>query len=317
MHLHGLVILLCILYGSVFVFAKLTLEYGSPLFITAARMILAGLLLLGFQFLFHRSHFHFKRQYIRPIFIIAFTNVYLTNALEFWGLQYMEAGKACFLYSFTPIATALLSYTWFNEVISLKKWMGLLIGVLGFLPILIVHSGTEIDSGGSVLFFSYAELALLGAALASAIGWIAMRHTVKNLAYSSVMANGSSMLVGGLLALIHSLLTENWNPVPITDLWPFMQWFVILTIISNLMSYNLNTYLLKIYTATYIAFAGLSQPFFAALIAWLILGEVESLYFWLSFVIVSLGLYMYYKDELKHGHINPILPPSRPTAKYK
>lgn len=301
MHLHGLVILLCILYGSVFVFAKLSLEYGAPLFITAARMILAGLLLLGFQFFFNRAHFHFKRQYFRPVFIIALTNVYLTNALEFWGLQYMEAGKACFLYSFAPIATALLSYVWFGEHITLKKWIGLFIGVIGFIPILIAHSGTELYSGGSVLFLSYAELALLGAALCSAIGWIAMRHTVKNLAYSSMMANGSSMLLGGLFALVHSLLVENWDPTPITDLWPFMQWFVILTIVSNLISYNLNTYLLKIYTATYIAFAGLSQPFFAAIIAWLILGEIESIYFWLSFIVVSMGLYIYYKDELRHG----------------
>jgi drug/metabolite transporter (DMT)-like permease len=308
MHLLGLVILLCILYGSVFVFAKLSLEYASPLFITAARMIIAGILLLGFQFCFHRAHFHFKRQYIRPIFIIAFTNVYLTNALEFWGLQYMEAGKACFLYSFAPIATAILSYMWFEEHITVKKWAGLFVGVLGFIPILVAHSGTERASGGFVLFLSYAELALLGAALASAIGWIAMRHTVKNLAYSSLMANGSSMLLGGLFALVHSLLVENWDPTPITDFWPFMQWFVILTIVSNLISYNLNAYLLKIYTATYISFAGLSQPFFAALIAWVLLGEIESLYFWLSFIVVSAGLYIYYKEELRHRHIVRIFP---------
>lgn len=305
MHLHMLVILLCTLYGSVFVFGKLTLEYAEPLFITAARMILAGLLLLGFQFWFNRSHFHFKRQHIFPIFIIALTNVYLTNALEFWGLQFMEAGKACFIYSFSPIATALLSYVFFSERITPKKWIGLFIGVAGFIPILMTHSSGEDKVMGSILFLSYAELAILGAATMSAIGWIMMQHTVKTLSYSSMMANGTSMLLGGIFSLLHSLVVEDWAPLPISDFWPFMQWFVVLTIISNLLSYNLNAFLLKAYTATYLSFAALSQPFFAAMVAWLFLGEVESMYFWLSFIVVSVGLYIYYQEELRHGQIAP------------
>lgn len=300
---HGLVALLCVLYGSVFVFGKLTLEYAPPLFVTAARMILAGALLLFFQFYFHRDHFHFKTQHIRPVFLIALTNIYLTNALEFWGLQFMEAGKACFIYSFSPIATALLSYICFKERITSIKWLGLFIGVLGFVPILIVHSNSENASGGSILFLSYSELAILGATITSSIGWIMMRHMVKKLDYPSMMANGSSMLLGGFFALIHSVITENWDPTPIEDFWPFIQWFLILTLISNLISYNLHAFLLKKYTATYLSFAGLSQPFFAAIIAWLILGEVESVYFWLSFIIVSIGLYIYYQEDLREGHI--------------
>lgn len=301
MHLHILVLSLCTLYGSVFVFGKLTLAYAQPLFITAARMMLAGIVLLGFQFWFNRSHFHFKRQHIRPILIIALTNVYLCNALEFWALQFMEAGKACFIYSFAPIATALLSYVCFNERITPKKWIGLLIGVLGFIPILIAHTSAEENAVNSILFFSYAELAILGAATASAVGWLIMQHTVKTLGYSSMMANGSSMLLGGIFALLHSLLVENWAPLPVSDVWPFLQWFVILTITSNFIAYNLNAFLLKMHTATYLSLASLSQPFFAALIAWLFLGELQSIYFWLSFLIVSLGLYIYYKEEFREA----------------
>ncbi len=297
MRLHALVLLLCALYGSVFAFGKLTLEYAPPVFITAARMLLAGFLLLGYQFLFRRKHFILKTKHLWPMIVIGCTNVYLTNVLEYWGLQFMEAGKACFIYSFSPIATAILSYLWFNEKVTLKKWMGLSIGVLGFIPILIVHSRAE-DNSGYFLFLSYAELAILGAAIATAIGWIVMRQVVKKHAYSSVMANGSSMLIGGTLALIHSFIVEDWSPTPITDLEPFLGWFLLLTLISNLIAYNLNTVLLRHYTATYLSFAGLSQPFFAALFGWIFLAEVMSSYFWLSVFAVSIGLYIYYQEEL-------------------
>ncbi len=307
MQLHIQVLLLCALYGSVFTLGKITLEYSSPLFITGSRMLLAAFLLLLYQFIFNRKEFVFKKAHLLPTFIIGFSGVYLTNAFEFWGLQFMEAGKACFLYSFSPIATALMSYFWFKERITFLKWMGLLIGILGFIPILIIHSGGE-DSSGYFWLLSYAELAMLAAAIANAAGWMAMRVMVRDQSCSSVMANANSMWMGGVFALIHSACTENWNPVPISDFWPFLEGFLALTLVSNIICYNLNALLLRTYTATYLSFTGLSQPFFAALFGWIFLGEIMSEYFWISVAAVTIGLVIYYREELRQGHIAAIKP---------
>jgi drug/metabolite transporter (DMT)-like permease len=296
----SLVFLLCALYGSVFTIGKITLEFSSPLFITGARMLLAGVLLLLFQFISHRSQFYLKKAHLLPMFIIGLTNVYLANALEFWGLQYMESGKACFLYSFAPIATAVLSYFWFSEKINWIKCLGLTIGVLGFIPVLIAHSSTE-DFSGKFGFLSFAELAILGAAICTAVGWMTMRVMVKHQKYSPIMANATSMCVGGVLALIHSLLVEVWLPVPVTDFSEFIGPFLLLMLISNIIAYNLNSYLLKHFTATYLSFTGLSQPIFAALFGYIFLQEVMHEYFWISMLAVILGLYIYYQQELKQG----------------
>lgn len=312
MQLHFLVLLLCALYGLVFPVGKLTLEYSSPLFITAARMILAAIILLAYQFLFNRKNFTFKKAHFLPAFVIGFSAVYLSNALEYWGLQFMESGKACFIYSFSPIATAFISYWWFSEKITAQKWAGLLIGILGFIPILVVHSGSE-DNSGYLGFFSYAEIAILGAAITSSIGWIAMRHMVKVQQCSFIMANSTSMLMGGVIALGHSFWVETWHPLPISDFWPFLQWFLALTLVSNIICYNLNALLLRTYTATYMSFAGLSQPFFAALFGWILLNEVMSAPFWFSVVAASFGLYIYYQEELRQGHVahTPISEPAK------
>jgi len=115
------------------------------------------------------------------------------------------------------------------------------------------------------------------------------------------------MLIGGVLALTHSCVVETWNPVPVNDLLPFLRWFLLLTLISNLICYNLHAMLLQRFSATYISFAGLSQPFFAAFLGWIMLNEVLSIYFWFSLATVSLGLYVYYQEELKQEK-PPIVP---------
>lgn len=301
MQLQFFVLLLCALYGSVFVLGKFTLEYAPPLFITGARMLLAAAILLIFQYLFNRRSFSLKKEHLFPIFIIGLTNVYLVNGLEFWGLQYMEAGKACFIYSFSPIATAILSYFWFSEKITHQKFFGLFIGVIGFIPIMIAHSGQE-DTSGTFLFFSFAELAILAAAVITAIGWMTVRVMMKHQKASGVMVNSGSMLIGGAMALMHSYFVEAWEPLPISNYAEFLPWFLMLTLVSNIISYNLNIWLLKHFTATYLSFAGLSQPFFAALFGWMFLGEVMSNYFWISAFAVSFGLYLYYQVELKQGY---------------
>lgn len=265
-------------------------------------MLLAAFLLLIYQFFFKRKDFIVKKQHIIPMFIIGLTNVYLTNALEFWGLQFMTAGKACFIYSFSPIVTAILSYFIFSEKMTVQKVIGLGIGILGFIPILMTDTAIE-DISGHIGPFSFAELALLGAASVSAIGWTVMRLLVKKQASSSVMANAGSMLIGGVFGIVHSLLYENWDPIPVTNYSSFLLWFLLLCLVSNIMAYNLNAVLLRRFTATYISFAGLSSPFFAALFGWFMLGEVMTFPFWVSLVVVILGLFIYYKEELRQGYI--------------
>ncbi len=302
MQLHFLVLLLSILYGSVFTIGKITLEYAPPLFITGSRMLLAAVLLLGYQYFFNRKAFIFKKQHFLPAFIIAITSVYLTNAFEFWGLQFMESSKACFIYSFSPIATALMSYFWFSEKITTQKWMGLIIGMIGFIPALIATETAVEDSSGQFIFLTLAEISMLAAAIFNAIGWMMMRSMVKHQDCPPIMANSISMLLGGIMALANSWFVESWNPTPISDFWPFMQSFLALTLISNIICYNLHGFLLKHFTATYISFTGLSQTFFAAFLGWIFLNEIMSEYFWISVCVVSVGLYFYYQEELRQGY---------------
>lgn len=295
------VLLLYALFASVFTIAKTGLEFSSPLFLVGTRMLLAGILLIAYQIVVKKQSLSLGRKAWWRLFLLAFFNIYLTNALEFWGLRFLTSSKTCFIYSLSPFLSALFSYFLFAEKLSIKKWLGLLVGFLGFIPILMSQTSNEAETG-HFFFFSWAELAVMGAAICSVYGWILLKQLVNEHELSPLMANGVSMLVGGVLALGHSYGTENWNPFPVTNYPIFLECTLLLILISNLICYNLYGVLLKLYSATFMSFAGFTTPLFAALFGWLMLGEIVTWPFYISFLIVFLGLLLFDQEELKQSY---------------
>lgn len=299
------VVLMYAAWSSVFSLGKMALQYAPPLFLTGARMLLAGVLITGFLFFVRRSQMKITRFQLMSIGLLAFFSIYLTNALEFWGLQYLSAAKTCFIYSLSPFFAALFSYLHFKEKMTPLKWLGLGIGFIGFIPVLMQQTGAE-ELLNAFSFFSWPTLAIMGAALASVYGWVLLRLIVKGeSSVSPLMANGTSMLFGGALALIHSFFVEGWNPLPVTadHAAGFIQYTLILTLISNIVCYNLYGMLLRRFTATFLSFVGLLSPIFASIHGWIFLGEPLSATIFLSTAIVSLGLWIVYRAELKQGYM--------------
>lgn len=295
------VILLYALFASVFTVSKTGLQYTEPLFFVGTRMAIAGAIMLAYQFIRHRNQFVFQKQHFWRFFRLAVFNIYLTNMFEFWGLQHLTSFKTCFIYSLSPFVSALLSYWLFEEKMTFKKWGGLAIGFLGFIPILM-HETADEEKLGHLLFISWAEICVIAAAISSVYGWILLKQLVDENGYSPLMANGLSMLVGGGIALVHSSITENWNPLPVTNTYPFLECALLLILISNLTCYNLYGFLLKKFTATFMSFAGFTTPLFTALFGWLYLGETVSAPFYVSAFIVFSGLLLFYQEELKEGY---------------
>ena len=292
-----LVLMLYALFASVFTLSKGALETTEPFFLIGVRMSLAGALMLTFLLIFQPQKLKLSKKDLIPILFLGFLNIYLTNALEFWGLQYLTSFKTCFIYSLSPFASALVAWGFFNERMNLKKWAGLVIGFLGFIPIFMYQTQEEAISG--MLFsFSWAELAVAGAALSSVVGWLLLKDLIFDRGMSPLLANGLAMLIGGSGALIHSRLVETWEPVPVKDFPLFIVFGTALLIVSNLIAYNLYGYLLKRFSATFMSFAGFTTPLFTALFGWLFLDEVVALPFWVSTAIVFIGLFLFYREEL-------------------
>lgn len=297
-------ILLYGLWASVFPYNKLLLTLSSPLFLTGSRMTIAGILLLLYLFFWKRNSFIINGKKFIGICLLAVIGIYATNALETWGLQYIPAAKTCFIYSLSPFFTAILSYTHDKEKITIKKCLGLLIGFIGFFPVLFMQSNGGIDHS---LFkvFAIPELSIVGATLCSVYGWIFLRRIVKDGSISPLFANGMSMLMGGILALAHSRIFESWDPIPVATgkLSAFIPGIFGVIIVSNIICYNLYGYMLKRFTATFISFAGLLSPIFSSIISWIVLGEALNPILFISTFVIGFGLWIIYREELRLGYI--------------
>lgn len=300
-----LVVLLYATWSSVFAFGKVMLEVSTPLFLTGSRMLLAGAIMCVYLLIRKRTSFRLNKIQWLSIGGLALFSIFLTNILEFWGLQYLSAAKTCFIYSLSPFFAALFSYLHFKEKMTRGKWIGMLIGFLGMIPVFMTQTGSE-ELLSAFSFFTWPTLAIMGAALFSVYGWVILRIVVKDNEVSPVTANGTSMLIGGAMALISSLFVDNWSPLPIAagGAMTFAFGTLFMTALYNIFCYNLYGHLLKRFTATFLSFMGLLSPIFASLSGWLFLGEPLSWQIFLSTGIVSIGLYIVYRAELKQGYIN-------------
>ena len=219
-------------------------------------------------------------------------------------MQYLSSVKVCFIYSLSPFLTVLLSYIHFNEKITLVKGVGMFIGFLGFIPVLMLQTGSE-NLFRIFSFFSIPDLAMIGSALCAVYGWIFLRAIVKNQTFSPIYANGYSMLFGGIIALVHSGFVDNWSPTPIVEgrVQPFLIQVFITILISNIIGYNLYGHMLKKFTLTLLSFFSLLTPIFTSFVSLIMLGEQLSWVIFLSTGIVSCGLFVIYRTEIKQGYL--------------
>lgn len=289
----------------IFPIGRVVAPIAAPVFFTAVRMLLAGIALLAYQWV----QFGISRNIRKALWAIlgfSITGIFLTNVPEFWGLQYLPASKASFIYSLSPFAAALFSYFFFDEIMTFNKLIGMAIGFVGFCIMIVVHAPGEVsfNAFGCV---SYAEFALIIAALSSAAGWIIIRKKVRKAYCTPQEVLGISMLLGSAYSFLASLALEPWHPVPIyhypNDVWIVIGYLLLGVLFSNVIGYVLYTHLLKTYTATFLSFAGFVEPLSAAVIGWFFLGEPITWYFLLATTLVFLGLYIFYLEELRLGYI--------------
>lgn len=286
-------------WSLIFPLSKIALQSAPPVFLTSMRMLLAGVVLLGFLLVKDKKQLKIGKKQIVPLLVLSLCSIYFANVFEFWSMQHLSPVKVCFIYGLSPFLAVFLSYLHFKEKITKKKVLGMAIGVGGMVPVFLLEEG-------SLRGFTLADIAMLGAVFFSVYGWILLRVIVKDNTFSPIYANGYSMLFGGGIALIHSFFVDNWAPVPIVDGKVFMTvgLVVLMTVLSNIICYNWYGYLLKRSTATLLSFCGLFSPIFASLTSYFLVGEPFSPIIFFSTTILLSGLFLIYQTELKQGYIS-------------
>ena len=292
------VIFLHAIFPLIFSIGKMGMLYAPFCFFIALRALSCGLFSMGVYVLAVNNKKRVEPKDRMLLVLAGLFGIYLTFIPEFWALQYLSVGKVAFIFVLAPFFTALFSRLHGLERFSYKKLLGLFIGFTGFVPVLMSKGAGE--AGLSSLFhFELPEIALIFAVGCYAYSWVLIKRLTKQSDYSPWFVSGFSMLEGGIMALVTSFFYDGWyqGVSPVTS-WGPLLWYVFLLMSVAITVFVLYIYLLKEYSATLISFFGFTRSFFGAFYGWLFLGEVVPWVFYPSVLVVSLGLYLFYQEEL-------------------
>lgn len=291
------IILLQALFATSFPMGKYLLTFASPLFLSGARMLIAGGILLIYQYFQPLTAFKIKRKHIWIFAQIIVLGMYATYGLRLYALDVLPIWKVSFFYNLSPFLSALYAYLLFNERLSNKQWLGLSIGFIGMMPMLISRTPEEATLG-KFFYISIYELFLIISVSLHCYSWLLIQKLVRHKKYDTSIVNGICMAMGGLLSLITSYMIE--GPAPMYDPASFCKGLLFMVFVSNILCHNIYAGLLKTYSATFMSFTSFLSPLFAALYGWAFFQETISWPFYLSIIIVLIGLYIFYQDELKN-----------------
>ncbi len=204
----SLLVLLALLWGSSYLFAKIAVSEITPITLVATRVVIASIFLFTVMKLTRQSLPQDPSMWLK-FSIQAFFNSIGAWTLLAWGQQFVGAGLASVLNSTAPIFVFLLTLCLTrHESVSLLKLFGALIGLIG---VIILVGEDALEGFGDQVA---GQLACLAGAMLYACAAIYGKqfHTL-----SAVSTATGTMICASVVVLPWALITEHpWTLEPST-----------------------------------------------------------------------------------------------------
>lgn len=290
-----LVFLAFALIASASIANKIILKAMPLALFTGLRMFIASIILLSWFGARHKRlrASRFKHDII-PMMLLAIGTTFVPSIMKGYALREMPAAKALLFGSLDPFFTAIYAYLLFSEKLSLRKWLGIALGMYGVLT--MAGSTSELEqmfAGFSLL--SKPELAALAVTLISRFGWINVQRVLRKEVFVPGEVNGLLSLFGGIFCLITAWYFGEWSWFGTSIDMSFVGLFAYTVIVGNVAAYTLYSTVLKQYPVIFVSLAGASVPIFAAFFAWLTLAEPLSMRFFYAIGLNFAGLYLFHR----------------------
>lgn len=195
-----LLVLLVLIWGFNWIFAKMTLEYVSPVWVTTMRLLPACALFFLLCMATGRLRIPVKAD-LPVVFSIGLLHMVGFSVLVSIGLQYLPAGKSIVLAYTSPLWVVPAAWFFLREPLTVKRTLGLLIGLSGL--VLIMQPGQMDWSDPNIVI---GHVFMLTGALCWSISIVYGR--LHNWVTPPFSLLPWQMLVGGLVQLILALVLE-------------------------------------------------------------------------------------------------------------
>ena len=268
-------LLLAAIWGSSFLFIRLSVGDFGPIALSGMRTLIAGVTLLPILFL--SKKIAVIRTYWRSIIIVGLFNSALPFIFFNFATMTLPAGTMSIINALTPLWGAAIAWVWLKDKLPPLRMLGLMVGFAGIL--VLVWDKLSFSDTASI----YAVIAGVSAPI---FYGIAASYTKKYLMDADPIATAAGSLVAaGLMLLPFTLYT--WPSTPITGgAWAALVGLGLLcTAVAYVLYYRL---LIRVgppraMTVTFLI------PVFGVLWGWLFLGESITLRIVLGGGVILLG----------------------------
>ncbi|XP_009784222.1 WAT1-related protein At3g02690, chloroplastic [Nicotiana sylvestris] len=292
----GLLISPFFFWGTAMVAMKEVLPKTGPFFVSAFRLIPAGLMLVGFASLRGRKFPSGFNAWL-SITLFALVDAACFQGFLAEGLQRTSAGLGSVIIDSQPLTVAVLAALLFGESIGFVGAAGLVLGVVGLL--LLEVPALSVDNSNFSLWGS-GEWWMLLAAQSMAVGTVMVRWVSK---YSDpIMATGWHMVIGGLPLVAISILNHdpvlsgNYMELTATDLLALLY----TSIFGSAISYGVYFYNATRGSLTKLSSLTFLTPMFASIFGFLYLDEAFTpVQLGGAFVTVAAIYLVNYKSDAK------------------
>lgn len=264
-------IAVCILWGSTYLAIRIGVSAFPPELFAGIRFLLAGSLMLLYAYFkkhkFPETFTDVKRQAIVGLFLLLGG-----NGIVVFVEQWVYSGIAALLLAIVPLFNAILElFLPDAPKLSLKGWLGLVLGFSGVAFLVLFDSGTKVINVSSVL------LLMLAAFFWSAGSVYSQRFKPSG---STVMNIGLQMLSGGIGLIIVGLFMGEASRLQLTAKGLGAMAYLIL--FGSILGYSSYIYILQRWPASKAGTYAYVNPVVGVFLGAVILGEPIS-----SNVIVS------------------------------
>lgn len=282
-----------IVWGTTFLGIKVAVETIPPWFVTSIRQGLAGLVMMTILVFKKELKWigweNLKRQLVPSILMIVIANGFTTIAE-----QNIPSGLASVINALTPILIFLGSIMFGLQKMSIRGFVGVIIGFSGVVFIFKDGLGSFLDADyrTGVMFMGLAILAWAAGTIYTKTHVNKSNNITLNLFYQFTMAS-----------CIQLVLASIFSPNPDFNSWSSKSIFaaLYLSIFGSVIAFFCYNYALKHVTAVQVSILSYINTIIAVFLGWLLLDEVITIDFVMATALIILGVFIvnYKKREKK------------------
>jgi drug/metabolite transporter (DMT)-like permease len=280
---YGAFAIVCIVWGTTYLFIRIALETLPPLLLTGTRFTAAGLIMLLIAKLRGQS---IPRDFrtLANLALVGFLLVGVGNLAVVWAEQWVPSGLAALLVATAPFWMAIIEAFRANgERLSLRGGIGMLIGFLGVAMLVTPSGGMTGKWSGAFL------LGALAIQIGGACWQYGSAHAKYKLKHVPLLSSAAlQMLFGGLIVTIVGLALGESSRFVVTP--RTLGALVYLTIFGSIVAYSAYVFALAHMRTTHTSLYAYVNPVVAVFLGWLILGEPLTWVSVLAMVVILSGV---------------------------